>query len=152
MTLAQGMLPAWLVLPICGLVLVVIAGHVLGLHMQDMPPRRRRIRTACGLLMMFVTAMIAYALGIMPVPQGGAGGDGERGRAFVMVWTIIVGLLAMMIVLAASDALHTLMQALHDRRALRDELRSRVASDVGRHEQPSARKTGSDVDGGAARG
>lgn len=147
MTLAQGMLPAWLVLPICGVVLIVIAAHVLGLHMQHMPPGRRRIRTACGLLMMFVAALIAYALSIQQVPQGGAGGDPERGRAFVMLWTIIVGLLAMMVALAAADAVHTLLIALKERAALRQQLRGRVASDL--QNAPSVPEA---AHGGEARG
>ena len=146
MTLAQGMLPAWLVLPICGLVLVVIAAHVLGLHMQDMPARRRRIRTACGLLMMFVTAMIADALAIQPVPQGGAGGDPQRGREFVMLWTIIVGLLALMVLLAAADAMHTLALAMKDRRTLRDQLHASIATDA--HSRAQAR---GEPGGGAGR-
>lgn len=126
----SALLPAWLVLPVAGFVLLVIAGHTLSLHAQNIPPRRRRIRTACGFIMMFVTGLLAYALAIQPDPHSGvaAGSAGVvgtgHGQSFVLVWTLIVAMLALMIVLAAADAAHTLYLGSVERRALRSTIGS----------------------------
>ncbi len=58
------MLPPWVVLPLAGLTLLVTAAHVLALQTSDLPSRRRRLRTAAGVLMMLVTGLLAYALGL----------------------------------------------------------------------------------------
>lgn len=153
-TIAQGMLPAWLVLPIAGVVLLVIAVHVAFLQLQQIPAGRRRIRTACGLIMMFVTALLAYALAIEPDPQPGSGAPAinvvgiSGGQSFVLIWTTILAMLALMVVLALADAINTYSLAMQERRALRAQLRG--IAQVDRASAPSAET--SPAGGDSARG
>lgn len=117
------MLPAWAVLPIGGAALVVTAAHVIALQSSAMPARRRRIRTANGLLMMFVTALLSWALGVAPVVTNPAATP-DAARTFLLVWSIIISLVALMVVLAALDVAFTARLALADRGRLRRELRA----------------------------
>lgn len=131
LVLAQGMLPAWLVLPICGLVMVVLAVHVVDLQRTAaIPSTRRKLRTACGMLMLFTSALLAYALCVQPEPSG-SGVSGSDGRAFVLVWTAIVALLAVIVTLAAFDAVHTLILARNERRRLLAEMKFGDARPLG---------------------
>jgi len=104
--LAQtSILPAWVVLPVSGLTMLVVACHVLATHAADMPLRRRRLRVANGLLMMFVTALLAYALGVAGVV--------ETPRA------------------QPADAMATVVRAWGNRRVLKRQLRHAMARDLG---------------------
>ena len=115
------MLPAWVVLPIGCSALVVTAAHVLALQVSDAPARRKRIRTANGLLMMIITALLCFALGVAPVVSNPATSPGDT-RTFLLVWSVIITLVALMIVLAAMDVAFTARLALSERGRLRREL------------------------------
>lgn len=119
--LASAMLSAWLVVPLAGATMLAIAIHIVGLQSPSVPPRRRRIRTANGLIMLVLTALLAYALGVEPEPVTGVAS--QSGRSFLMLWLIILTLLAMVMLLAALDMAHTVLLGVADRRALRRTLR-----------------------------
>lgn len=87
-----------------------------------MPPSRKRIRKVNGLLMMFTTPLIAYAFAIAS-PQ--------RPRLFVMVWTIVAGLVLLVLLLALGDIINTWFMSFSARRELRRQLaaaRAQLAS------------------------
>jgi uncharacterized membrane protein YozB (DUF420 family) len=131
---AASLLPAWIVVPVAAAAMLVLAAHVLALQQTPMPPRRRRIRTANGLLMMLVSSLLAYALGVAPT-VGNPTTNPEAARTFLLVWSMIMSLLAVIIGLAALDVAHTARLALGVRRKLRDDLREGIRK--AHHEHPS---------------
>ncbi len=108
MTLAETLMPAWFVLPVATIVLLILTAHLLAMNAPEIEPRRRRIRTVNNLLMMLTTPLIAYGFGLV---------DASDGRRFVLVWTVVPVLLLMTVLLALADMVNTL--AIH-RRARRD--------------------------------
>lgn len=113
--------PTWLVLPLAAAVLLFLAGYVSSLQAGDVPPKRRRIRTANTLLMMLATPLIAYAFGIVAP---------SNARMFLLAWLAVTGLLAIMILLAGLDALYSMRLHRDQRRAVRQALRSRLGAGV----------------------
>ncbi|CAG0968217.1 hypothetical protein PHYC_01100 [Phycisphaerales bacterium] len=116
LTLANGPLaPTWLVMPLSALTLLVVAGHLLLLLRADMPPSRRRIRTASGLLMMFTLPIGAFALALAdPVLNQ---------RAFALSWMLTAGLVTLILALAMLDMLNTWRLHRVELRELREHLR-----------------------------
>ena len=137
--LAAGpILPTWMILPLGALTLLVTAAHVIALQFSDLPARRRRIRSAAGVLMMFVTALISYALGVLDaLPSPGA--DPQGSRLFVLTWMTIVALLMMVVGLAMADLAHGAREAAKVRRALQAEMRSRLVADILRTREQTAK-------------
>ncbi|HMN40764.1 MAG TPA: hypothetical protein PKE29_07935 [Phycisphaerales bacterium] len=121
-TAASTILPGWVVIPIAGVVLVVTARHVLRVETSGLDPVRRRVRIANGLLMMLVTTLLAYALGLAPEVKDAASHPGEA-KAFIAVWVGILGLLGVVVVLAVIDAVGTVRAGMRMRRQLRGETR-----------------------------
>lgn len=113
---ATPMAPTWLVLPLAAVTLLLLAGYILSLRSESVPPKRRRIRTANTLLMMLATPLIAYAFGIVPPANA---------RMFLLAWLAITGLLAIIILLAGLDALYSVRLHREQRRAVRQALRAR---------------------------
>lgn len=114
--------PTWLVLPLAGLLLLLLAAYIQSLQSGDVPPKRRRIRTANTLMMMLATPLIAYAFGIVAPANA---------RMFLLAWLAITGLLAIIIVLAGVDAMYSVRLHREQRRAVRQALRTRRADDDG---------------------
>jgi len=141
LALANGpLLPAWVVLPMALLTLIVVSAHIqLLLGDREMPPSRRRIRLCSGALMLVSTPLIAFAFGILrPIDA----------RIFTLVWTAIIGILLLVVMLAGLDTLNTLRLHASSRRTnrgniarLRGELAAVVAAANNaqlehRHKQP----------------
>ncbi|MBC7773486.1 MAG: hypothetical protein H7210_13395 [Pyrinomonadaceae bacterium] len=126
---SNPILPPWVVLPMAVVTMLVISWHVLAIQRATMPASRKRIRTANGLLMLLVTALLAYALSIMnaAVPRGAAVDDV---RLFVLVWALIMGLLPMVIGLAMLDALNNIRLHRVTRRKLKQQLGSHLLNEV----------------------
>ncbi len=122
---SAALLPAWLVVPIAAAAVLVLAAHVMAIQQEPMPARRRRIRTANGLLMMLVSSLLAYALGVAP-SVGNPTTNPDAARTFLLVWSAIMSLLAVVIGLAALDVAHTASLAVGVRRKLREELRTQL--------------------------
>jgi hypothetical protein len=114
MTLAQAIAPAWFVLPLSALALLVVAGHWVALGRADMPMTRKRLRSANGLVMLFSIPVLAYSFGIA---------DTAQPRRFVLAWMLSAGLLVIVLALAGLDLLYTLRLALAERRSFRAEFR-----------------------------
>lgn len=92
--LAQSIAPAWFVLPVSIFTLIVIAAHWVMLAKADMPPLRKRVRSACGLASMLAVPVLAYAFGIADV---------DSPRQFVLSWMTATVLLLIVLVLAGID-------------------------------------------------
>ena len=122
LTLAETMISPWIVLPLAGLTMLIVGAHVLAVQVSAMHPLRKRLRIANGLIMMFVAATLAYALGgvtLVADPRQ----HPEQARAFVIVWAVIVGLLAVVVALAVMDAIGTTAWGWRKHRSLRKEYR-----------------------------
>jgi hypothetical protein len=144
-------LPGWVVLPVSAATMLVVAGHVLATHASDLPTRRRRLRVVNGVLMLFVTALLAYALGVAAVVEEPTARPRET-REFVIVWLMIIGLLGVVVSLAGADAIATLSHGWRSRRELRTQMRHGMARDLvdRRAARPAASAAaGSDGGGGA---
>jgi 4-amino-4-deoxy-L-arabinose transferase-like glycosyltransferase len=128
-------LPGWVVLPVAAVTMLVVAGHILATHASDLPTRRRRLRVANGLLMLFVTALLAYALGVAAVVEDPATRPHET-REFVIVWMMIIGLLGVVVAFAGADAIATIAHGLGVRRQFRRQMRGGLTHDL------SARRAG----------
>ncbi len=105
--------PAWIVIPLAIVTLLVVAGHVLALEKAEMPASLKRIRRVNGLLMMFTVPLAAYAFGIA---------NPARMRLFVMVWTIVFGLVFLVLALAVLDMLNTWRVTWREKRELKQQV------------------------------
>lgn len=130
LTLAETMVSPWLAIPAASVAMLMLAGHVLGmarLGNDELPASRRRIRTSNGLVMMFTCPMGAYALGIADVHDA---------RRWTLAWTMLAGLVVIVVFLALLDMLNTLRLYAGEKRKLRRELREgsgrRLAQEVAR--------------------
>lgn len=105
--------PAWLIVPLAAIALLVVAAHVLILNRTPMPASRKRIRIVNGMLMMFTIPLTAMAFSaIAPTQQ----------RLFVMLWMLVVGLIVLILLLAIADLANTWLMHRTERRALRVQL------------------------------
>lgn len=118
----SALLPWWFVIPLAALAVVVLTIHLLVLNAAVMDPRRRRIRMANNLLMIFLTPLIAYGFAVVPV---------SNARAFMIIWTLVPGLLLIVVMLALADALHSLRLHRQARRNLRARFRQGLAGRSG---------------------
>lgn len=123
--------PAWLVLPLALIALIVQAGYLIALKELPkgaIPPSRKRIRTASGWMSMFAIPLLAYGFGIATTADPGL---------YAIVWMTVIALLGGVLMLAGLDAINTVR--LHRkakgklsaefREALRDDQRSDGAAD-----------------------
>jgi undecaprenyl pyrophosphate phosphatase UppP len=106
-------MPAWFVLPVATLAMLLLAAHLVALGAVPMDARRRRIRVANNVLMMFLTALLAYGFCVVKTTDV---------RTFVLVWTVVPALLVMVILLALFDMLNSVQIHRRDRRELRRRL------------------------------
>ncbi|MDI1289724.1 MAG: hypothetical protein PSX37_07235 [bacterium] len=101
LVLADGPLaPAIIVFPFAIIVLLVLAVHAAVLFRTDMPPSRKRIRLANAALMLFTTPVIAYGFGWID--------PAVHKRPFVVTWTLVAGLVVLILFLALFDAVNNL--------------------------------------------
>lgn len=89
--------------------LVVLGAHWVSLGSSSMPAVRKRIRGACGLVMMGTVPVLAYAMGIA---------SPEEPRAFAFSWLMVTALLVLVLVLAMADMACVWREALAARREL----------------------------------
>ncbi len=106
--------PLWIVAPLGVVTLLVVSGHVLSLWKAEMPASRRRIRIANGLLMMMSIPLGVYALSVAdPAVQK---------REFLLSWMMIVGLVTLVLALAAGDILNNWRLYFAEKRRLAREM------------------------------
>lgn len=132
---AGPLAPPWAVFPMALVTMIIIAAHLRGVARADVPPSRRRIRTANGWLMMFLAIALACATGVVSTADK---------RTFVLCWMAVAGLTGMVLLLAWIDAFNSLRLHRRDRRELRGQFRGLVASQVAaqRSAQLSAARSG----------
>ncbi|GJQ28237.1 MAG: hypothetical protein HBSAPP03_01210 [Phycisphaerae bacterium] len=121
-TLAESLAPTWVVLPVAGFTLLIVASHVLLVTKADMPASRRRIRAMGGLLMMLTLPVMSYALCLADPVHGP--------REFVLSWMLTTGLLVLVMALAGLDVVNTWRLHRAGMKALRRELRDAHAAAV----------------------
>lgn len=135
----------WVVLPLAILAMLLIAGHIMNLRSAaaaEMPDSRRRIRTANAWLMMFLAPIAAMAFSIVTPGQA---------REFVLLMSIVVGMLGFIVILACADAVNNLRIHREAVRKLQEEIaqlrlhaqveearRARAAADEKRAAEQSA--------------
>jgi hypothetical protein len=122
-----AMMSAWIVVPICVVVMLIVAAHVLITAGTPMPASRRRIRISSGVLMLIVTGLLGLAL---------AGIDASDGRRFVMVWIMVPAMVSLLVVLALFDVINTLRLARAEKRQIDQEVARELAR--ARGEKPGA--------------
>ncbi|MEM1329798.1 MAG: hypothetical protein AAGG07_04485 [Planctomycetota bacterium] len=92
--------PAYVVLPLALMTVLVVATHGwLLLGDRAMPRSRRRIRLANTGVMLLAVPTLAYAFGLATPGQP---------RAFTVSWAVSIWLLLMVVILAAADSLNTM--------------------------------------------
>ena len=92
------LLPAWVVLPVAAIMLLVVATHLMLLLKSDMPASRRRIRTLNGWIMLFLVPIGAAAFGVVTPSDP---------RMFLLIWIVVVLMLFLLIGRAMLDLVNT---------------------------------------------
>lgn len=109
----QGILPAFIVLPLAALGVLVIAAHLTAMRAdRDVPLSRRRLRTASGVVMLVTSVVLAYAFSFVPP---------DDPRRFTVAWSAAIMLLVVVLTLAGLDAFNNVRLARIQRRRIRRE-------------------------------
>ncbi len=137
-TLAATMASPWIVLPLAGLTTLLIGSHVMSVQVSDMHAVRKRLRIANGLIMMFVAATLAYALGAVTLVTDPKLHPAQA-RAFIIVWVVIVALLSIVVALAIIDALGTAGWGLRTHQAMHRDFRAKLIANSPPKSAQSAR-------------
>lgn len=114
---SQPVAPPWAVFPLAGFTLVVVLWHlysILRTEPASLHPTRRRIRIANASVMLTLVPLIAYAFGVVTT---------DSPRLYAIAWLAVMGLLAIMVLLAMMDSANTARIHLADRSALRTQMR-----------------------------
>lgn len=110
--------PWWISLPVAAIAMLVISAHIDVTSMVTKPPSRRRIRLANGWVMLCTVPLLAIGLSFV---------DPEiRPRAFALVWTAGILLVAVSLALAALDILNTVRIAHRSRAKLKVALQELI--------------------------
>ncbi|MEO1584849.1 MAG: hypothetical protein AAFR96_09800 [Planctomycetota bacterium] len=136
-----GALPLWAVAPPAAVLMVLLAGYVLALREADVPESRRRIRTAATMVMIVLQPLLVYLFAI---------GGSHQPRPFVFTWALVMGLLALLVVLAMLDAINNAKLSAANRAELREELRA-MREEIRRISDEASAEGGASADSGAAR-
>lgn len=115
--------PAWLVLPIAAVALVLQAGYLLAMREGggEMPPSRMRIRVASGWLSMIAIPLSAYGFALARPSEAGV---------FTIVWVLVIGLVGAIVMLAVLDAVNTMRLHRGDADRLHKDLREQLRRDL----------------------
>jgi hypothetical protein len=98
----EPLAPAWFVVPVGFVTLIVLAGHLLSLRNVPMPASRVRIRVANSVLMFIGTLMLMYSLAYVPPSDG---------RRFVLCWMAVGAMVVVVLVLAWVDVFNNMRLA-----------------------------------------
>jgi hypothetical protein len=116
--------PAWLVLPIAAVALILQAGYLLAIKdapAEIMPPSRKRIRVASGWLSMGAIPLSAYGFGLASPNDAGT---------FTIVWMLVIGLIGAIVMLAVLDAINTMRLHRSEGDQVHKELRDKLRRDL----------------------
>lgn len=127
----------WLVIPLAVLAMLFLAGHIINLRADgEMPDSRRRIRLANAWLMLLLAPIAAMAFSIVTPGQA---------REFVLLMSIVVGMLGFIVILACADAVNNLRIHRSAVRELREEI-AKVRLDAQIEEAKRTREANNAVD------
>lgn len=107
-----ALLPPAVVIPIAGVMMLIVAAHLLSLPAAPMPASRKRIRTTNGVMMLFTVPLVAYVFGVV-TPA-----DPLR---FELAWTAVAGMMLLITVLAVLDVFNTVRINRQQKRELREQ-------------------------------
>lgn len=142
MLLAAGpMVTPWLIIPLAAVGMVLMAGYTLGIQRDDVPPARRKIRTAIGLLYIFILAALAYGISIATI---------EDKKTSAVCWLLVIGLVGVSVILAMADAAVTLKLAVRERREEAKRAAEELAQSILKARQDREGARNSQGPGGAA--
>ncbi|GAB4384226.1 MAG: hypothetical protein Kow0022_06180 [Phycisphaerales bacterium] len=110
---AESILPPALVFPVATLALAVTCLHLVYLQRVAMPVSRRRIRTVTGVLSLFTITLTAIGFGVV---------SSREPRLFLLTWLTVIGLLGILVLLAAVDMANNVRLHASERRHVRDQL------------------------------
>lgn len=116
--------PAWLVLPIAAVALILQAGYLIAIKdatPEQMPPSRKRIRIASGWLSMFAIPLSAYGFGLASPSSAGT---------FTIIWMLVIGLIGAIVFLAVLDAMNTMRLHRSEGDQVHKELREKLRRDL----------------------
>lgn len=119
--LSGTVLPPWLVLPIGGVMLIILAAHISATEERTTPQSRRRIRVANGWIMLMLAPLLSAGFGIVS--------PSTHPRAFALVWIAVILLLLVVILLALMDIANTIRLAMHARRQF-DQAAQRLGAEA----------------------
>ena len=112
---AQGILPAWLVIPPAVVTMLIVAAAITAAK-HTTPDSRRRIRVANGWVMLLTIPLTAAGFSLID--------SNTQPRLFVKVWILVIGLISISIMLALFDMLNTARLLRLNRRRLRHSIRT----------------------------
>lgn len=142
-------LPAWVVLPLAVVAMLATCGHLMLMQRVSMPASRRRIRTAAGVLSLFLIPLTAIGFGALSPADH---------RVFLLVWLTVMGMLSMLVVLASLDVLNNVRLHAGERarlranmQRLRGELRRAIEEQRARAGSAKTLGLSRDDDGDAAK-
>ena len=135
-------LPFWLVGPLAGITMILVAGHLLALRSARarMPASRYRIRSVNGGMMLSLVPLLACAFGVI---------SPEDQKLFVIVWLTCSGLLGIVAVLAVIDGVNNMRLGRRALDEIRDDHLVFMASVRREVEAHRARNEAPDADDGA---
>jgi peptidoglycan/LPS O-acetylase OafA/YrhL len=116
--------PAWLVLPIAAVALILQAGYLLAIKEappEIMPPSRKRIRVASGWLSMGAIPLSAYGFALASPNDAGT---------FTIVWMLVIGLIGAIVMLAVLDAINTMRMHRSEGDQVHKDLRDKLRRDL----------------------
>lgn len=112
----------WLVLPVVGALMLVVAAHIGSLQESDQPPSRVRIRVANGWVILLLLPLLGAGFGVI--------NHAARPSLFFLTWLLVIGLLMVCVLLAIADVLNTLRLAQAARREALRESAARLAQEL----------------------
>jgi hypothetical protein len=120
-------LPLWFVGPLAAFTMLVIVAHLLLMRdaKAEIPASRYRLRSVNGGIMLATVPLLAAAFSVVPTTDA---------RLFTLTWFACVGLLGIVVTLAALDAVNNTRLLIRQRRRLREERRALLES-MGRIKQ-----------------
>lgn len=106
----DGILSPWLVLPLGGLLMLVVAAHIGATEQSDQPESRKRIRIANGWVMLVALPLLATGFSLIDPDL--------NKRLFILVWLAAILLLFISVSLAVLDIFNNIRLARHARSRL----------------------------------
>lgn len=110
MFVVGSLLSPYVVVPIAGGVMALLALHLASLKRTPHPPSRRRIRSANALIMLAIVPLFAVGVSLISAQR--------NPRLWLLLWLAVISLVWMSVMLALLDMVNTLRMARVRRRKL----------------------------------